>query len=221
MAIDFGCGGGRYLAELARRCTSVVGLDISRRLLEIARRVVDRETLGNVRLRCADLGNADTFAKLALPVADFAVCANVLISPEPVCRQNILRAISATLRPGGRLLLLVPSCSSALNIREQHGRWVAERRRQGFRPDLKLEAHEAQSVADERHGVYCRAGVRTKHYRMPELRALLQEAGLGTVLCARRVEYSWSTEFDEPYDFLEDDERVPPPFDWLVVASKD
>jgi 2-polyprenyl-3-methyl-5-hydroxy-6-metoxy-1,4-benzoquinol methylase len=32
LAIDFGCGGGRYLCTLARNCTSVIGIDISRRV---------------------------------------------------------------------------------------------------------------------------------------------------------------------------------------------
>lgn len=35
-AIDFGCGAGRYLKALAERNGSVVGIDISRKLLEIA-----------------------------------------------------------------------------------------------------------------------------------------------------------------------------------------
>eukprot|EP00966_Prymnesium_polylepis_P228644 5291321-Prymnesium_polylepis.2 len=221
VAIDFGCGGGRYLAALSRRCASVVGIDISRRLLEIARRVVEKELLTNVRLRCADLGNADTFAKLALPTADVVVCANVLISPDPITRQNMIAAIAATLRPGGRLCLIVPAVGSALSIREQHPRWVAERRRRGLRPKPKLEVPEAHSVADEKNGVFCRGGVRTKHFRMGELKAQLKEAGLRSVLSTERVEYSWDTEFDPPIGFLERDPRVQPPYDWLVVAVKD
>ena len=63
--------------------------------------------------------------------------------------------------------------------------------------------------------------MRTKHFRIPELKALLREAGLGTVLATEQVVYGWDTEFDPPIAFLEKDSRVQPPFDWLVVAQRD
>ena len=79
--IDFGCGGGRYLAFLATRVRTILGLDVSQALLDIAEKdVVRRRKLSNVTLRCADLGANGAIPKLKLPPCDLAICANVSLS---------------------------------------------------------------------------------------------------------------------------------------------
>ena len=220
--IDFGCGGGRYLAFLSARCRSILGIDISAKLCAIAQKdVVDRRHLTNVTIQCADLGASSAHAKLSLPRCDACVCTNVLISPEPTTRANILTLMASSVRPGGRLLLLVPATGSALNIRTQHTRWLRERRKRGYKPCARLEAPEGTSAADERHGIFQRAGVRTKHYRLAEVQALLSAHGFTKVLAAERVQYSWDSEFDPPTRFLDRDAAVRRPFDWLLVAERD
>ena len=93
----------------------------------------------------------------------------VIISPEPTTRGNILRLIATSLRPGGTLFLVVPSVSSAVNIRAQHSRWLKERRRLKMPRDSEVEAGELTNPADEHRGIYQRAGVRTKHYTLVDL----------------------------------------------------
>ena len=221
-AVDFGCGGGRWLQPLAARCKQVLGLDISPGLLNIARRkVVERLNLSNVVLECADLGaRMPNVRGLPKHAVDLAICANVLISPEPCTRANILSLIAASLRPGGTLVLLVPAVASALNIRETHKRWVRERRRRGLRPS-KEEVAEATDANDDRRGIFRRVGVRTKHYRLVELQALLHEHGFHPIVSIERVEFSWDSEFERPTNFLDRDSRLRRPFDWLVVCRRE
>ena len=64
-ALDFGCGVGRLTLAMAKRCGQVTGIDISEKMLELARNNVDRMNLENVNfvkseVDCAkDIGEFD------------------------------------------------------------------------------------------------------------------------------------------------------------------
>jgi hypothetical protein len=77
-------------------------------------------------------------------------------------------------------------------------------------------APEERSVADERHGIYRRDGVRTQHFKRAGLQTMLEKRGF-FLLSSEKVEYDWSTELSPPTEFLHTD---PPPFDWLVLCEK-
>ena len=219
--IDFGCGGGRYLAFLSPRTRNILGLDISQALLDIAQKeVVNMRHLRNVTLQQADIGANGAAAQLNLPPCDLAICTNVLISPEPKTRSNMLDLMAGSLRPGGRLFVVVPSVSSALTIQDVHRRWVKERRRRKM-PKCVDEVPEATCAADEARGVFRRAGVRTQHYRLDQLERDLRQHGFGRVVQAEKVEYSWDCEFEAPTRFLDQDKSIPRPHDWCVVAIRD
>ena len=53
-ALDFGCGTGRLIIPLAKRIEKVVGLDISKDILEIARINSEKNNLNNIRLYLSD-----------------------------------------------------------------------------------------------------------------------------------------------------------------------
>ena len=53
-ALDFGCGVGRLLVPLARRCPSVVGVDVADSMLAQARARCDAVGVTNVRLLKSD-----------------------------------------------------------------------------------------------------------------------------------------------------------------------
>jgi 2-polyprenyl-3-methyl-5-hydroxy-6-metoxy-1,4-benzoquinol methylase len=54
-ALDFGCGVGRLLVPLARRCDEVVGVDIAESMVREAKRNLDERAIRNVVvLRCDD-----------------------------------------------------------------------------------------------------------------------------------------------------------------------
>ena len=44
-----------------------------------------------------------------IPAADFGVCANVLLSPEPAFASRVIANVSRALAPGAALLVVVPS----------------------------------------------------------------------------------------------------------------
>ncbi|CAE7264441.1 unnamed protein product [Symbiodinium microadriaticum] len=219
LAVDFGCGVGLYVPSLAARYDNVLGLDISRRLIGLARQECENKGLVNVRFKRADLGTCD-IRKLGLEcAADLAVCANVLISPEPDTRRSILRNAAASLRTGGYLLLVIPATRSAILCQQAHPVWLAERRRLKVRPARRTEeCPEASCSADERKGIFRRDGVRTKHFRNQEVCKMLEAHSLELVMRSR-VEYDWGTEFAAPVHVLEQtfEER---PFDWIVIARK-
>lgn len=53
-ALDFGCGVGRVVVPLARRCSEVVGVDVSEGMLEEARRNCDEQGVRNAALVLSD-----------------------------------------------------------------------------------------------------------------------------------------------------------------------
>jgi ubiquinone/menaquinone biosynthesis C-methylase UbiE len=101
--LDVGCGTGRTTRDAARAAVtgSVLGVDISERMLEHARRVSDDERLVNVTYLRADAGVHH------FPPASFDLCISrfgTMFFTDPVAAiTNIRRA----LHPGGRLVLLV------------------------------------------------------------------------------------------------------------------
>lgn len=59
VVLDVGCGTGIYSLALARRCKKVIGIDLSPKMLELARRRAAEEQLPNVEFICADWHELD------------------------------------------------------------------------------------------------------------------------------------------------------------------
>jgi SAM-dependent methyltransferase len=101
--LDIGCGAGQTTREAARVAVegSVVGVDVSAQMLEIARRRGAEEGLRNVRF---EQGDAEV---QAFPAAHFDLCISrfgVMFFADPAAAfANIGRAM----RPGARLVLMV------------------------------------------------------------------------------------------------------------------
>ena len=108
LAADFGCGIGKTLGLLANSFLMVDAFDLSERNVELAQKQC--RDIPNVRIQQRDLST-----RSRLPGrAHFAVCINVLLTPDPNIRAGILRTLARGVLPGGRLLLVVPSHESAL-----------------------------------------------------------------------------------------------------------
>jgi SAM-dependent methyltransferase len=101
--LDIGCGTGGSARAAARRASagSVLGVDLSSAMLEVARTAAAREGLGNVSFEQAD-AQIHPFDEGAFDVAISQTGAMFFGDPH-VAFTNIARA----LRPGGRLVLLV------------------------------------------------------------------------------------------------------------------
>jgi len=100
--VDIGCGTGRSTRDLARWVPSgsVLGVDLSAKMLELARIVADAEGLTNITFEQADV-QVHPFAEAAF---DLAVSAfGAMFFADPV---GAFANIRRSLRPGGGLALL-------------------------------------------------------------------------------------------------------------------
>jgi ubiquinone/menaquinone biosynthesis C-methylase UbiE len=106
--LDVGCGGGSHLSELRAAVGAegrVIGVDYSPRMLARARAEVRRHGWDNVEIRRGDASRPGfEQPDLAAASADAAL-ASFALSAMPDVRAAAVN-VRATLRPGGRLLVL-------------------------------------------------------------------------------------------------------------------
>ncbi|MFW6324431.1 MAG: ArsR/SmtB family transcription factor [Desulfovibrionales bacterium] len=117
VAVDLGCGPGDLLPTLSRRAYQVIGVDNSRKMLDLASQRVARS--GKVSLRIGDMAH--------LPLKDgeagFAVMSMVLHHLDSP--QAALRETARILVPGGRLVIADFSSHENEAMRAQYGdRWL-------------------------------------------------------------------------------------------------
>ena len=204
-AVDIGCGTGRNIPLLARKFRSVIGIDISNKCLEIAER--SHGSLGNVKFRQLDLAK-DLPGHLR---ADVGLCLNVVMMPSYETRRRVLNNILSLVRPGGHLLLLVPSLESALLTINRLIRWNLDEYASYRQAAAAANEELGFSTPSIRDGLIYKGGTLTKHYLREELLLNFEELGQ-EVLNIHKVEYNWDTEFDSPPSSM----SAPYPWDWLV-----
>ncbi len=208
-AADLGCGIGKFTPLLARHFGRVHACDLSEKLLARARRAC--RSHANVAFFQTDLGaEAHPFE----PV-DFVLCVNVLIMASLDARLRALRAVTAQVRSGGHLLLVVPSAESMLYTRFRMVDWSL---RDGY--DCRTAVNENLPRNGSLRGLYQGIrpieGVPTKHYLREELQVLLGDHQMEAIEI-RKLTYPWTTEFDNPPDWMDS----PLPWDWLVLARRE
>jgi SAM-dependent methyltransferase len=211
-AADFGCGPGKLLPFLAPKFHKVFGYDFSDKLLDIA------------RARCAGLGNIEiAHADLSQPVAhlpavDLALSLNAAIMPDTAVRLQFLRGIASRLKPGGHLILNVPSVESLLYSAFRETEW---QRRAGHTIKRAESLIDVSCLTHPRRmaqGILYRGAEPTKHYLREELIVLIRDEMQLELIEILKNEYDWKTDFE--------DEGVPEwmgepyPWDWLVVARR-
>jgi SAM-dependent methyltransferase len=203
-AIDFGCGIGRAFPFLAPKFKSVLALDISDNLLDIAR----TSPYSNITCKQHDL------TKSLRAKADFGFCVNVVMLPEIEQNKVMLKNIRKTIKPGGTLVIVLPSLDSFLYSGWQLIEWC---KREGTKP-ADIDPSELSgfkgSITDIVQGIVKIDGVKTKHYSEPELHVLFREVGFSKIN-VKRLEYDWTSEFSEPPEWMGE----PYPWDWVVEAN--
>jgi 2-polyprenyl-3-methyl-5-hydroxy-6-metoxy-1,4-benzoquinol methylase len=206
-ATDFGCGIGKAFEYLSPSFKSVLALDISEECISIAK------TRGyqNITYKRADL----TRSNVKLEPADFGLCCNVAILPEPERNKAILKTVARGLNKGGTALIVVPSMESILYSSWRLVEWY---KKEGVEPH-QVPSHELNyydvNTTDIIQGVIKINGVPTKHYSNAELQVIFREAGL-KITAIEKLEYGWETEFDSPPSWLKD----PYPWDWMIECAK-
>ncbi|CAD7968045.1 unnamed protein product [Amoebophrya sp. A25] len=226
LAVDFGCGVGKYLPALSERFSKVIGMDFSAGLLHFARTKTSK--LGNVTIPDA-VSLTETAKVLQLvggAVADFGVCANVLLSPEVDTQMGILKTLFACMKPAGRVFLLVPALESHVL-----GLWAVKHGPGKESAELQAEVkvyNEQISKEDVQNGIVKRGeeGVRTQHYVKEQIEEMCRMVGF-TVERTTRAEYKWNSEYD--FESLSKGGKSLAtgfgklkcgPYDWILVLRK-
>jgi ubiquinone/menaquinone biosynthesis C-methylase UbiE len=101
---DIGSGNGRHLIPCAKQCEKVIGLDVSRELLNIVKNKAYKNNLKNVDLIHSDAVN--------IPLQDNSIDAVLYIAtlhniPIRYRRINSLKEIYRILKPGGKAIISV------------------------------------------------------------------------------------------------------------------
>jgi len=210
VAGDFGCGVGKFLPTLSTQFRLVHAMDISGACLKVAQARYSH--LPNIEYQKVDL--ADDSARLKK--VDFALNVNVAIM---ACRRTlagILKKISRSLKPGGHFVLVVPSLESMLFAEFRLIQWNLKTGMTHAQA-ISASVEEAEGSLDLRleEGMVDIDGVATKHYLKEELIVLLKELRF-EIEAIEKVEYDWSTEFDQPPRWM----KEPYPWDWLILSKK-
>lgn len=95
-ALDFGCGVGRLVLPLARRCDRVIGVDVSEGMLAEARKNCREHDITNVDFRISN----DTLSQVR-ETFDFIHSFIVFQHIPPRRGMHIVSALLERLRPGG------------------------------------------------------------------------------------------------------------------------
>jgi len=101
---DIGSGNGRHLIPCAKHCKKVIGIDVSKELLEIVKKKVCKNKLSNVELIHSDAVN--------IPLRNYCVEAVLYIATlhnisERYRRTKSLKEINRILKPGGKAIISV------------------------------------------------------------------------------------------------------------------
>jgi SAM-dependent methyltransferase len=205
-AIDFGCGTGKSFSYLSPLFKSVLAIDISAELLEIAKTSRYR----NIQFKKLDLVRPTS----KVEKADFAFCCNVVMLPEAEKSMAMLRTIRKSLKQNGTALFVLPSLESALYSAWQLIEWYKKENVYADQiPPDELSIIKAKKT-DLVDGIVYIDGVPTRHYSAPQLEVWFTKAGL-KITAIDKIEYEWDSEFSSPPKWM----KEPYPWDWLVECK--
>jgi 2-polyprenyl-3-methyl-5-hydroxy-6-metoxy-1,4-benzoquinol methylase len=116
-ALDYGCGVGRVLLPLAERCGSVVGVDISSRMIDEARKNLTAAGLGSFELR-----RSEDFLDADVGEFDLVHSYIVLQHVEPQIGYRIIEKMLKSLKKGGVGMIHVTHTDIAPMLRRLRSR---------------------------------------------------------------------------------------------------
>jgi len=174
--LDLGCGFGRHAIELALRGYKVTGVDVSKGLLEYAKKKAQQKSV-LVSWMQKDMRNIDFSAEF-----DAAICLYTSFGYFESEEENydVLRRLSQALRPGSRFALDVENRDGLLMRYQSRDWWQTEL------GDLVMEERRFDPVKGRGHTkiVLISEGRRIEHnlsirwYSVPELERMLKDVGM-------------------------------------------
>ncbi|MBS1621537.1 MAG: methyltransferase domain-containing protein [Bacteroidetes bacterium] len=204
--LDAGCAVGKWLPALSPLFKKVYALDISAKNLEIAKK--NHSLLPNIVYQRADMSGR----KEGIPKCDVAICINAILTDSLKKRTIFFQSLMHCLKKKGNLILTVPSLESALLTKIINNQFRID----SSTAEKNITAKNAlKKWKDLQQGNLDIDYVPTKHYLKEELSYLLNYNGF-RITRFKKIEYSWTTEFISPPQWLKD----PYPWDWMVVAQK-
>jgi SAM-dependent methyltransferase len=205
---DLGCGIGPLLPFLAERFGRVIAVDFAEGMLTRARERC--QGLPSVELHKRELTDLGAFTGQV----DMAVAVNSLVLPDASALDAALRAIHATLRPGGHFLGIVP----AIDAVHYFTMLLLDRARStGMPPDKARQnaAHHAEhEYYDFAFGTFRYQGLEQHFWQPFEVRYRLRRAGFRHIRVSK-VHLAW-----EQFGCTDDLIDQPPPWDWFFHAER-
>jgi len=163
--LDVGCGNGRHSLELARRGYDVLGVDLSKSMLEQGRHVARSEKL-TVDFRHYDARKLDFQNQFDLAIM---LCEGAFwLMEEDAMDFLILSNIFNALKPGGKLVMTLPNAAFML-VNELSDAFDLMTFRETFVINKTLPSGEQKTLECTQ-----------RYYTCPELKWMLQQAGFQT-----------------------------------------
>lgn len=186
--IDAGCGIGTFTARFGESFGKVVAFDFASAMVKRARKRCTR--FEHAEWQALPLEKAG--AKFG-PIADLAVCLNVITSPKNSLRRRQWESLAELVKPKSQMLVVVPALESA--------QYVAS---------LDSEAFHGSVAADG--DLVRRNDTEQKHYARGELRKIVEDLGF-EVETLRKISYPW---MEDGLEFT----AAKSPWDWACLARK-
>jgi SAM-dependent methyltransferase len=173
--VELAVGTGRIAVPTAKAGVPVIGVDLSERMLAMARAYAEREGVADlVDLRAGDMRDPPVPERVQLVTCPFR---SLLHMPDAAEKLRVLRAAHGLLVPGGRLVFDV-FAPSRDDIEETNARWLE--REPGIFERADWHEDTRTLVLSVRAGAH--AATMNLHWLAPlEWRRLIDEAGLELV----------------------------------------
>jgi SAM-dependent methyltransferase len=205
---DLGCGTGPLLPHLVGRFGRVYALDFAPAMLARARKRLNRDA-DRVTFLARPMHELDDLAG----TLDVAVAVNSIVMPDVRLIDRTLRAVRATLRPGGVFLGVVPAMDAihyhTLLLMDQ----ALDRGATAEEAERSAAFHAEHTYYDFAFGRFAFQGLRQKFWMPFELRHRLTKAGFGSVALDQLL-YPWDESVAGSHDFSDH----PRSWDWVFIA---
>ncbi len=205
---DLGCGTGPLLPRLVGRFGRVIALDFAPAMLAHAKERLGAEA-AKVTFEARAMHDLDDYADQL----DVAIAVNSLVMPDVRVIDRTLRAIRASLRPGGVFLGVVP----AMDAIHYHTMLLMDR---ALDRGLDPEEAERSAAFHGEHQYYNFAfgrfqflGLRQKFWQPFEVRHRMTKAGFSAVELDQ-VLYPWDESLAGGAEFADQ----PRSWDWSFIA---